>query len=457
MTPLTRRLLLVLSPLLLLVGAMGLLAFLTLSLRPLVEHPGTPDSAQVRHVEQWVVDNSPSSFQSAGATDISLSDDELNLLSAFVLHNIPLLQSLAAEFDIQGDSADARLSIPLPTGPLPLYLNVEARFEQDQGRARLQHLKAGYLPLPTVVIRALERVAVFQFAPSSDTSRDLAELRRSIVDYRLTQDRLQLRLEWAPDVLSKLRSQAQQLFVSDEDRQRILTYHNKIQTLATDAMEVRRQVSLQTFMQPLFALAQERTAVSGADAVAENRALLQTLSVFANQMPLDRLIGDHQAPEAPAMVVMLHQRNDLGLHFVSAAAIAASAGVGVAEILSNSKEVHDARYGTGFSFSDVTANVAGATLGRVATSSPEAAKLIQERLMRADSESDYMPLPRTDADGLDENSFAAEFGDRSSPVYLERIEEIENSVRALPLYDQIVSPGGQNNPASATEADNNPL
>ena len=438
MTPLARRLLLVFSPLLFLAGVAGLLAFFSLSLSPSVAHPGPPNNQQIRDVEQWVVDNSPSRFQSAGARDISLTDQELNLLTTFVLHNIPQLQSFAADFDIHGNSADARVSIPLAAGPLPLYLNIEAQFAQDEGRARLMSLKAGSLPIPRQVIRTFERFAAYRLSPSSETNRELTQLRRSVVDYRIDEDKLQLRLEWQPEVLSQLRSQAQQIFVTEQDRQRILAYHTLINNLANEAIKVRRQTSLQTFLQPLFGLAHERSAQAGADAVAENRALLQTLSVFVNRMPLDRLIGDTAGIEnAPSMVVMLHQRNDLGLHFVSAAAIAASASSALAELLSNSKEVHDARYGTGFSFSDVTANIAGTTLGRVATSNPEAARLLQERLKRADNEYDYMPVPRTDADGLDEDSFVAEFGDRSGPAYLERIREIENSVQTLPLYNQL--------------------
>src|SRR5690606_34686141 len=88
-------------------------------------------------------------------------------------------------------------------------------------------------------------------------------------------------------------------------------------------------------------------------------------------------------------------------------------------------------------FSDMTANVAGTMLGRTLTSSPEAARLLQERLMRADNEYDYMPVPRTDADGLDEDSFVAEFGDRNGPAYQARIKEIEDSVQTLPLYNQL--------------------
>jgi hypothetical protein len=135
------------------------------------------------------------------------------------------------------------------------------------------------------------------------------------------------------------------------------------------------------------------------------------------------------------MVVMLHQRNDLALHFVSAAAIAASAGVTMAEVLSNSKEVYDARYGTGFSFSDMTANAAGVALGEYSTSSQYSALQIQRLLMQTEMETAYMPIPLTDADGLDEASFIEKFGTRDSTQYLQRLQEINEAVQALQLYN----------------------
>ncbi|MDO8909738.1 MAG: hypothetical protein Q7W55_14700 [Pseudohongiella sp.] len=438
MTKRQRRLLLIVcAPLLLLVALALVLAALTLSFSPLVSTGGALTDAEVRQVEQWIVDNSPSRFEEQGARDLSLTDEQLNLLSAFALSNIPQLHAISIDFDINGSQADARMSIPRDLGPLTVYLNLRARFAQDKGRARLIELHAGRLTVPRPVMRSAEQIAGYRLAYASTASQELAQVRHSVVSYELSDDMLLLRLEWEPEVLLQLRSQAQQIFVSEEDRKRIIAYHSLINIIAQDAITQRRQVPLHAFIPALYKLAAERSGQPGADAASENRSLLQALSFFVNDLPITQLLGKREGevlPDNPSMIVMLYQRHDLSRHFVSAAAIAASAGVGIAEVLSNSKEVHDARYGTGFSFSDMTANVAGVTLGETTTADHSTALFMQQKLMKSHSESDYMPEPRTDSDGINEENFIARFGDRTSTVYLNRLQEIEHSVRALPLY-----------------------
>jgi hypothetical protein len=427
----------VLAPPLLLVAAALVLAAITLSFRPLVSSGSTLTDSEVRQVEQWIVDNSPSRFEDQGARDLSLTEEQLNLLSAFALSNIPQLHSISVNFDINGNQANARMSIPAQLGPLTLYLNLHASFAQDMGRARLIALQAGRLTVPRAVMRSAEQIAGYRLASASAISQELAEARHSIVSYNLSDDLLLLRLEWEPEVLLQLRSQAQQIFVSEEDRKRIIAYHSLINRIAEEAIELRRQIPLHAFVSPLYQLASERSSLPGADAVSENRTLLQALSFFVNDLPITQLLGKRDGeilPDNPSMIVMLYQRHDLSRHFVSAAAIAASAGVGIAEVLSNSKEVHDARYGTGFSFSDMTANVAGVTLGETSTADQSTALYIQQKLGSSTSESDYMPVPRTDSDGIDEESFVARFGDRTSAAYLDQLQQIEQSIRALPLY-----------------------
>lgn len=438
-----RRILLIIClPLIVLAAIVLTLAMLTLSTSALVPHGGALSSAEIREVEQWIVDNSPSRFESQGVSELSLSDEELNLLSAFALSNVPQLQAVAVDFDIKGDQAEAAASIPRSLGPMTLYLNLRATFAQDQGRARLQELRAGQLPVPKQLIRLAERAAGYRLASSSDASQELMEARRHIAAYNLDNNQLHLRLQWEPEVLSRIRSQAQQILLSDEDRQRIIAYHTLIHDIAAQANEVRRQVSLQMFLPPLFQLAHQRSMQPGADAVAENRTLLQALSFFVNDLSIERVLGSRPGetlPDNPSMIVMLYQRHDLSRHFASAAAIAASAGVGIAEVLSNSKEVHDARYGTGFSFSDMTANVAGAALGELSTKDPAGARQLQQRMMNATAESDYMPEPLTDADGMDEENFVARFGDRTSAAYQQQLKEIEQSVMTLPLYNTAIA------------------
>lgn len=439
-----RRFLILCSPLLILAVTFLLLAILSLSWRPVVPHPVPLAEEDFRQVEQLIVDNSPERFQQQGERQLSLDDEQLTLLTAFALSNVPQLQHIAVSFNIDGDQAVAQMSVPQAIGPLTIYLNLHARFAQDQGRARLLELRAGRLTVPRSIMRSAERLAGYRLETASAASQELAAIRHSVLTYELGDDQLHLTLAWQPSVLSQLRSQAQQIFVSEQDKQRILAYHQRIAEIAIEAREVRRQVPLQSFIPPLFELAHQRSLLDGADAIAENRALLQTLSFFVNNLPITQLTGDQPVgdpanaslpPSAPSMIVMLHQRNDLALHFVSASAIAASAGVTLAEVLSNSKEVYDARYGTGFSFSDLTANVAGVALGEFATSSQENAQQMQRLLMEAELETVYMPVPRTDTDGLDEATFIEKFGDRDSPAYLQRLQEINDTIKALQLYN----------------------
>lgn len=438
-----RKILILCSPLLLLAVAFLVLAILTLSVNPVILHRGALTNEDYRNVEQLIVDNSPERFQQQDERQLSLDAQQLNLLSAFALSNVPQLRNLALSFNIDGNQATALMSIPQTLGPLTLYLNLEAQFAQEQGRARLIELRAGRLFIPRFVMRSAERIAGYRLETASVASQELAAARHSVLTYRLGENQLHLTLAWQANVLSQLRSQAQQIFVSPEDQQRIRAYHQLIAAIAIDANEVRRQVPLQNFLPALFELGNQRSLLPGGDAIAENRALLQTLSFFVNNLPIRQLIGEDRVAEStgealpaiPSMVVMLHQRNDLALHFVSAAAIAASAGVTMAEVLSNSKEVYDARYGTGFSFSDMTANAAGVALGEYSTYSQHSALQIQRLLMQTEMETAYMPIPLTDADGLDEASFIEKFGTRDSPQYLQRLQEINEAVQALQLYN----------------------
>ena len=236
-----------------------------------------------------------------------------------------------------------------------------------------------------------------------------------------------------------MRSQARQWAISAEDRERVRAYYQEIVRIAEQQAVDNRFVSLHRFLPSLFTLAVERSD-SADDAIAENRALLLTLSMFTNELPVSDLLGPHpdiQPGEADTRATdlrtMMFYRHDLSLHFTTAAAIAASAGVDLADILGTAKEVYDSRQRSGFSFSDLTANLSGMALGEAATQ-PESAQQLQRRMAAAQAETDYMPTPRTDADGMTEEEFAQRFVDRSSDVYNSRLSDINELIAALPVY-----------------------
>lgn len=415
--------------------AVLLLAFTTVSLQPAARQPGDLTSADIRRIEQLIVDNSPEQFSRRGERQLSLDTEELNLLSAFVMANVPPTRDVTSRFMLEGDTAQAWVSIPQQIGPLTLYLNLHAQFAQDQGRARLMSLHAGYLPVPRRIMRGAENLVGDRLEVASVASRELAELRHGISAVELNHGKLQLTLRWEPEALEQLSAQARQIFMTEDDRQRLLGYYTYIGDMAREAAQQGRAVSLQAFLPDLFARASERSAASSA--IAENRSLLQALSLYVNDLSVPGLldgIPDDSVFTSPALRVTLHQRQDLGRHFISVAAIAASAGAGIAEVLANSKEVYDARYTSGFSFSDMTANVAGLALGESATQTEAQARMLQLRLRYISAEAGYMPVPDTGDDGLTEDAFSERYRDRNSPRYQARLRSIEAQVDALPLY-----------------------
>jgi hypothetical protein len=109
-------------------------------------------------------------------------------------------------------------------------------------------------------------------------------------------------------------------------------------------------------------------------------------------------------------------------------------GADIAGLLATSKEAHDARYRSGFSFSDLTANMAGVAFGSAATANASSARRLQANLAKATAETDYMPPVTRDNAGLSEDDFLQLYQDRTSPAYRERLSAIDAQLAALPIY-----------------------
>ncbi len=407
---------------------------LLVDLRPLVPHPG-PLSQQQRHdLEYLIVDNSPERFRATGEQEIRLDDDDINLLAHFLLHNLPALEEISARVALRGDEARLQLSIPRRTGPLLWHLNVRARLGMVDGEAELRRIRIGRLPLPAASHGPLERQLTRLLDQHGPVYAELLNLRESVRLLAIDDQYLRMQLRWESDLLAEIGGQAHQALTGNDEQNRILTYYREIGHLADRISDSGETRQLEQILPPLFGLAAQRST-SAEEATRENRALLQALTLYSNRIDPTRLFGEGvQVPQdiRPGPI-RLHGRPDLGRHFVTAAAISASTGTVIAEILSNSKELHDARHTTGFSFSDMTANLAGVRFGETASDTAFARQL-QQFMIHSDTEHDYMPSVSRERDGLSEEEFRARFGNRDSIRFRQEMAMIEEGVEGLALH-----------------------
>ena len=130
-------------------------------------------------------------------------------------------------------------------------------------------------------------------------------------------------------------------------------------------------------------------------------------------------------------------RDDLVQHFMISAAIAALAGARSAETAGVGKELRDADGGSGFSFSDLCADLAGIEFAeRIQTGTLPLVRLARRFRVR-----DYLPDVAGLADGMSRREFAAQFGSVSDARYNAVRGKICERIASLPAYGSAAANG----------------
>jgi hypothetical protein len=127
----------------------------------------------------------------------------------------------------------------------------------------------------------------------------------------------------------------------------------------------------------------------------------------------------------------VHGRHDLCQHFVVSCALTAVGGHEAAEAAGVLKEVLDSRPGgSGFSFADLSADMAGVAFARQLLTSPA----LLERVERSFTVADYALSPAGLVEGLSEAEFVKRYGGTDDERFLKAQEALRRRVLALPGY-----------------------
>lgn len=162
------------------------------------------------------------------------------------------------------------------------------------------------------------------------------------------------------------------------------------------------------------------------------------LSIYCGQPAIGaavgiRLKGSMRGAANHCAGATLGGRDDLKRHFIVSAALYAQSGAPAAFGVGEIKEILDSGAGgTGFSFDDMAANLAGARFAAAFLAVPRSEWPAMLALVK--DESDVMP----DVSGLpslmSEAEFRERFGAVDSPAYRAMVAEIEARVAALPFH-----------------------
>ena len=436
MAKLTALRMALMPPLVLVISLPVVLLLLALDSEPSLAPMPALSPSEFSQLEEILLENAPPSTSRASQKSITLDTEELNLLLRYSAQLLTASHPWVARMELSNEQLHVNANIGLIDFPSRFFLNIESTLGLDQGRLSLQQLTLGKLPVPAGLLDPFLDFMVTNLVVANPARTGLAELTDQVSNLQISPAAVSFDIQWQPELIAGLSNQIQQLFVSDDDRRRIAYYSTQISNTVATIPTGISAVPLHALLIPLFSAVREESVVSR-NPVAENRAAFQALSIYLNGEDIASTTGIKNAEELvnPRPVeVRLQQREDLAQHVASIAAISSSAGAELAQLLSTTKEAYDARYRTGFSFSDLTANSVGVALAEFATKNEASALEFQRRVIALSDDAEYMPVVGNNRDGMTEADFSVQYRDRSSTEFAQRLREIQTMIAERPFF-----------------------
>lgn len=377
------------------------------------------------HVERarWLLArHDPRTMRAGVLRSIVVSEADLDLAANYLLNQYG---KSASRVVLHDGSINVRASLNLPINPIGRFINLDLSLRETGALPRIDALRLGRVPIPGFVGNWLLQQALDRLQ-QTDRLAAAADVIRQV---RTRDGFLMVDFEWNDATPGRL----QAALVGQEEQARWRVYQEHMVALAAQPA-VGRVVSLDRLLGPLLQLAQERGGASG-DAAQESRSALIVLAFYVNGKGLSALVPQARDwPMAKRHVVTLAGRTDLTQHFTISAALAATAGSPLADVVGLYKEMDDARGGSGFSFNDLAADRAGTRLGALAVSGAAGQSRLRKAVVAGLQENDLIPEVRDLPEFMRQDEFVRRFGGVGQPRYQAMVQRIEQRLAALPLY-----------------------
>lgn len=327
-----------------------------------------------------------------------------------------------AQISIADQSAHIHLSLPIPQSLFNGYLNFEATLIQTAALPQLQSARIGNLALPDFLTNLLISQLIYSLQRNPNIHKGLDAIKLvqispnkiNIMYHRQNNNLLTQEINF-PGFSKKAQTQI---------------YHYHMLLVKNSRQSSTKTVSLSEILPPLMHIAAKHS-ING-DALEENRAVILATAIHALGMSTKLFIPDAiNWPRPAEQLVTLEGRHDFAKHFIASAAITAYTNTKLSDAVGLFKEIIDSRHGSGFSFSDITANRAGTQFGKKAVASTADAQQLQRLVSGGLNDADLMPPWSDLPENMSKTEFKARFGNINTPAYKNMMQVIESRVSML--------------------------
>ncbi|GAA5134227.1 hypothetical protein [Thalassotalea piscium] len=422
---------------LLVVISLGITLFLAIDAQPSVIQNNQLDSALAQKSKQLLKRTLSVLKQQQDASIITMSQGELNGLSALLHRAIP---NVASNITLSNKNMNVAVSVSLPI--INRYINIETQILPSQDRLVLNTISIGSLSLSgTFTLRmvrwALNNLVQVNLGDSLLTMIGEVRINKAYCTFTLS----------LPKNLASLNKEGSLLFaLRDElslfgDPAIISAYYQELVHVSALAPN---KASLAYYFRHLFQFAEQRTLAFGQTAaINENKAALLALGLYFGADKFELLVGDisqldmnnKKLRRKLQSYTLLQGRADLQKHFIYSVALQLFSSVSASDAIGEFKEFIDSnKGGSGFSFADLMADRAGTRLAELATTSQPNAIKVQGLLAHI---TDETLLPSIDGlpEGLSSKRFEAKYEAIHSQAYQALLLDIDQRLSELALYD----------------------
>jgi hypothetical protein len=345
---------------------------------------------------------------------LTLTERDLNIACAYLLN---LYTDSQSHIQLSADFISFKLDFTLPDNLFGRYANISFQlYVPPLNRPQIRNLRIGQIAIADMyagflIEKAIEHTHLNQY---------LILLNQHLRDIHIEAQQLQLQYQLPASAVSRI----QQLLAPPIDTRALAQYQEKLTTIVSRHNTVWR-LSLANLLQPMFALAKQRSTAS--NAIEENRLAIFVVNNYVNHYQ-SSATAQHYYP------AYLYRRTDMAQHFMLSASLSAIGNSHLAQIIGQEKELNDAKKGNGFSFIDLAADRAGVYFGEYATASPEQALKIQEKMASIKNYQAFMPPVSDLPERLGIDVFAMHYQSIYSPEYQKMLQDIDQRITNSAIY-----------------------